>query len=304
MSMSFSVEYAKSNRSTCKGSKEKIEKDELRIAKVTEQERNGESIMMSAWYKVIPFFQMMKRMRKKEDVVTDASTLAGFDDLRPEDREALEKMVSDFHDPDVDFPPKAEKKAPAKRQAEDGDGGGDQKAEAKASKKPKLPEIPAEVRSGVGMGDLRAIAEELVGRCRTRGLNVPSDDAARMQLGPIVRDLLVGDSVDIAAALRAAEKAWGAKVSVECANDANAGLAAAFLELSSFEYKKGDGMKGTAYKKASKAIAECADAITSGKAVSSGKGKLPGIGKSSGEKIQQYIDTGTIAKLEEYKNDV
>ena len=48
----------------------------------------------------------------------------------------------------------------------------------------------------------------------------------------------------------------------------------------------------------SKALSEHATAITSGKEAT----KLANIGKSSGEKIDQFLETGTIAKLEEYRD--
>lgn len=301
----FSIEYAKSNRAKCKVSKEVIEKGEMRIAKITEMDRGdgSEPIKMSAWHKVIPFFQMLKRMRKKELVPTDASPLAGFDALEAADRATIEKMIADYHDPDVDFPPKPEKKKAKaeKRDAEDGGDAPDAKPEPK-TKKPKLAAIPPEVRESVQMADLRGIAEELCARCRVRGLNVPSDaGVARQKLGPILRDLLTPEgALDVGAALAAAEKEWGAKKEVECANAANGDLAAIFLELSTWGFKQGATMKAVAYKKVSAALAEHGDAITSGKQAT----KLAGIGKSSAEKIDEFLATGSIAKLEEYKNDV
>ena len=46
----FAVEYAKSGRSTCKGTKELIPKGALRLAKVTEREHGDKTISMAAWY--------------------------------------------------------------------------------------------------------------------------------------------------------------------------------------------------------------------------------------------------------------
>ena len=47
---------------------------------------------------------MMKRMRKNSKFVESSSDLAGFDDLKDEDKAALEKMIADYYDDDVDFP--------------------------------------------------------------------------------------------------------------------------------------------------------------------------------------------------------
>jgi len=296
----YTIEYAKSGAATCKKSKEKIPKGELRIGKITQMDRGdgSEPIDMCGWHKLIPFFQMMKGMRKTSKFVESSDDLAGWDDVRPEDQALVAKMISDFHDPDVDWPPKAPKKEKApKREAE----GGDAKAPTPKKAKPSLPPVEPETRSGVAMGDLRAIAEELAGRCKARGANVPELDAARQQLGPICRDLLTPDgTLDIAAAMAAAEKLWGVKKAVDCAAEGNGALASAFAELAEFEFKKGERMKGAAYKKVAKALAETTDEIASGKQAA----KLPGIGKSSAAKIDEFLETGAIAKLEEYKNEV
>ena len=54
---SYSVEYAKSGRSTCKGTKEKIPQGALRIAKVTLSDRgHDEPIQMCAWRAAVFFF--------------------------------------------------------------------------------------------------------------------------------------------------------------------------------------------------------------------------------------------------------
>mmetsp|Transcript_18609 Transcript_18609/g.58149 ORF Transcript_18609/g.58149 Transcript_18609/m.58149 type:complete len:304 (+) Transcript_18609:102-1013(+) len=298
----YSVEYAKSGRATCKGTKEKIPKDALRIAKITKMDRNGEEIMMSAWYLPVPFFQMMKRMRKNSKFVESSSDLAGFDDLKDEDKAALEKMIADYYDDDVDFPPKPPKKEKKrKEESEDGEAAAAAAPSPKKAK-PAAPgaEFAAEVRTDVTQPMLRDIADELSERLRAAGYNVPEAAAARQQLGPICIQSLSGTDLDVAAVLKAGAEQWKKKAEVECENEGNAALAGAFLELSSFEFKKGNSMKGVAYKKVSKALSEHATAITSGKEAT----KLANIGKSSGEKIDQFLETGTIAKLEEYKNEV
>ena len=107
----FAVEYAKSGRSTCKGTKELIPKGALRLAKVTEREHGDKTISMAAWYLPAPFFQMMKRMRKGSAIVESTADLAGFDELKDDDKGAVEKMISDYHDEEIDWPPKPAPKA-------------------------------------------------------------------------------------------------------------------------------------------------------------------------------------------------
>ena len=74
----------------------------------------------------------------------------------------------------------------------------------------------------------------------------------------------------------------------------NEALAACFDELCAFE--GGKGFKANAYKKVAKVLRESAE-VTSGKEA----GKMAGIGKSSATKIQEFLDTGSMAKLEELR---
>mmetsp|Transcript_17971 Transcript_17971/g.56355 ORF Transcript_17971/g.56355 Transcript_17971/m.56355 type:complete len:280 (-) Transcript_17971:136-975(-) len=272
---------------------ELIPKGELRIAKVTEMERDGETITMQAWHRLVPFFQAQKRMRKKENQLKATSELAGFEEISAEDQERVAKMVADFHDPDVEFPPAEEKK---KRQTSEGK---TEEAPKKRVKKAELPEIEAESRECPKASDLKELASELVGRCRARGLDVPTDDTvARKRLGALVMQAKSGDTVDVAAVVAAADKEFGAKKTVETACEANAGLALAFEELASAYFKAGDRMRGSSYKKVSGVLAEQPAPITSGAECKS----LKGVGKGSQEKIDEFLQTGKIAKLEELKN--
>jgi hypothetical protein len=291
----FACEYAKSGRSSCKGTKELIPKGALRLAKVTEREHGDQTISMSAWYLPIPFLQMMKRMRKGSAIVEGPQDLAGFGELTPEDQQLVEKYLTDYHDEEIDFPPKPAKKAPVKKKEPSSDG-----ATQPSPKKAKKVSIPDETRDGVENIDLRGIAEELSERLRGMGYNVPDADAARQQGGPICRECLADGTLDIGAALRGMAAKWGLKETIECVVAENAALAGVFKELSTFEYKKGDNIKGTAYKKVSAALAAHTAQITSGKEAK----KLAGIGKSSADKIDEFLARGTIAKLEEYKQGV
>ena len=59
------------------------------------------------------------------------------------------------------------------------------------------------------MSDLRGIAEELSERLRAAGYNVPDVDAARMQCGPVCRDLLADGVLNVGAVLRVMAGRWG-----------------------------------------------------------------------------------------------
>lgn len=79
--------------------------------------------------------------------------------------------------------------------------------------------------------------------------------------------------------------------------EANQQLADAFVELSGFEFKRGEKFKGGTWSKVAKAIRDCECVLTCGKDAL----KLKGVGKSSAAKIDEFIDTGTLEKLEEYR---
>lgn len=77
----------------------------------------------------------------------------------------------------------------------------------------------------------------------------------------------------------------------------NQELADAFAELSGFEFKRGERFKGGTWSKVAKAIRDCETKINNGKEAQ----KLKGIGKSAGGKIDEFLETGTLATLEEYR---
>ncbi|KAL3667040.1 hypothetical protein V7S43_007983 [Phytophthora oleae] len=83
----------------------------------------------------------------------------------------------------------------------------------------------------------------------------------------------------------------------EATVETNQSLADAFAELSGFEFKRGEKFKGGTWSKVAKAIRDCEKEITCGKDAL----KLKGVGKSSATKIDEFIDTGTLETLEEYR---
>ncbi|RLN87293.1 hypothetical protein BBJ28_00014895 [Nothophytophthora sp. Chile5] len=88
-----------------------------------------------------------------------------------------------------------------------------------------------------------------------------------------------------------------AKKKPMAACEANQALADAFAELSGFEFKRGEKFKGGTWSKVAKAIRDSEEALASGKQAL----KLKGVGKSSAAKIDEFLETGTLEKLEDYR---
>ncbi|CAE7463340.1 unnamed protein product [Symbiodinium sp. CCMP2456] len=100
---------------------------------------------------------------------------------------------------------------------------------------------------------------------------------------------------------RAAEKpAKQAVKSPKKTSGPNEELAKLFDELSSFEFKKGGTSKfaGVAYKNVAATLRGLDEKVISGKSIA----HLKGVGKETVKKIDQYIETGSIERLEKYRN--
>jgi hypothetical protein len=90
------------------------------------------------------------------------------------------------------------------------------------------------------------------------------------------------------------------------ANPKNAGLVAAFQELSQLYFKESNANAGASYTKAANAIKGIEFEITEENAKSlgkPGKNKVDGIGAKSAEKMLEFVQNGTIDKLEEKRAD-
>jgi hypothetical protein len=86
----------------------------------------------------------------------------------------------------------------------------------------------------------------------------------------------------------------------------NSGIVGAFQELSELYFKEGNKNAGMSYAKATSAIMDLELEITEENAKSlgkPGKNKVDGIGKGSAEKMLEFIQNGTIEKLEEKRAD-
>lgn len=96
---------------------------------------------------------------------------------------------------------------------------------------------------------------------------------------------------------RAAKTDGTAKTTPKAEVAENQAISDILMDLCGFEFKNAEKFKGSALSKAAKAIRECDTAITSGKQAQ----KLKGIGPSTGKKIDQFLETGTMERLEEYR---
>jgi len=90
---SWAVEYAKSNRSTCQASKEKIEQGAVRIGKEVDNTFKPGSTMF-LWHKSGPLFDQFRKGSENKPRITDVTAVVGFADLKPKDQKELEALVS------------------------------------------------------------------------------------------------------------------------------------------------------------------------------------------------------------------
>ncbi|KAM6217449.1 poly [ADP-ribose] polymerase 1 [Rhynchocyon petersi] len=87
----FAAEYAKSNRSTCKGCGEKIEKGQMRLSKKMLDPEKPQMGVIDRWYHPNCFFQNKEKLGFRPEY--SASQIVGFILLTPEDREFLKQQL-------------------------------------------------------------------------------------------------------------------------------------------------------------------------------------------------------------------
>ncbi|KAJ8009696.1 hypothetical protein DPEC_G00094190 [Dallia pectoralis] len=112
----FAVEYAKSNRSTCKSCEQKIEKDQIRVSKKTVDPEKPQLGLIDRWYHTACFVSSREELDFKSEY--SAAQLKGFNALRVEDKEELKRRL-----PAV--------KSEGKRKADEVDGDGSSKKQKK-----------------------------------------------------------------------------------------------------------------------------------------------------------------------------
>lgn len=86
----------------------------------------------------------------------------------------------------------------------------------------------------------------------------------------------------------------------------NSGLVAAFQELSELYFKEGNRNAGSSYTKATNAVKSLSFEVTEENAKKlgrAGKSKVEGVGAKMAEKMLEFLQTGTMEKLEEKRAD-
>jgi len=89
---SWSVEYAKSNRSKCQACKETIEMGAVRIGmEVDNPHVPGKTMFL--WHKAGPLFDQFRKGSESKARIKNVGDMAGFSDLKKADQEELEELV-------------------------------------------------------------------------------------------------------------------------------------------------------------------------------------------------------------------
>ncbi|GAB5354148.1 hypothetical protein AAMO2058_000095000 [Amorphochlora amoebiformis] len=311
--MPFVIEKAKSGRSTCKKSKEKIAQGELRIGRIVDNPHN-EGVTMTMWYKVAPFFEMQLKQRKTTKKVESSDQLEGFDSLEEGDKKTVKEALKKFLE-DKDKP-KATKKR--KKTNEEKSGGERKKKTKKSPKKEgktKGPKVENLFKGANPEALPKEAAHTIAEVAKSLGFPLPEDETnAKIKIGQCLMGNKTDGKFDYAKALKALagelgcpEKIPGSKVKPKKKRTApeaviaeNQKIVNQFWELGGFEFKeKQNKTKGLAYLKVARNVAKATFKVESGDQVSKGKMKIEGVGKASGLYIHIYICV--INRLERYR---
>ncbi|XP_078142978.1 DNA ligase 3 [Centroberyx gerrardi] len=92
----FVVEYAKRGTAGCKKCKDKIQKGMVRIGKVVPNPFSESAGEMKEWYHVKCIFEKLERARATTKKIEDITDLEGWEELQDEDKELINKHVSDL----------------------------------------------------------------------------------------------------------------------------------------------------------------------------------------------------------------
>uniref|UniRef100_A0A7N6FGS5 DNA ligase n=1 Tax=Anabas testudineus TaxID=64144 RepID=A0A7N6FGS5_ANATE len=92
----FLVEYAKRGTAGCKKCKDKIQKGIVRIGKIVPNPFSESAGEMKEWYHVKCIFEKLERARATTKKIEDITDLEGWEELQDEDKEVINKHVSDL----------------------------------------------------------------------------------------------------------------------------------------------------------------------------------------------------------------
>lgn len=92
----FCVEYAKRGTAGCKKCKDKIMKGLVRIGKIVPNPFSESAGEMKEWYHVKCMFEKLERARATTKKIEDITELEGWEELQDEDKELINKHVSEL----------------------------------------------------------------------------------------------------------------------------------------------------------------------------------------------------------------
>lgn len=92
----FLVEYAKRGTAGCKKCKDKIAKGIVRVGKIVPNPFSESAGEMKEWYHVKCIFEKLERARATTKKIEDITDLEGWEELQDEDKELINKHVSDL----------------------------------------------------------------------------------------------------------------------------------------------------------------------------------------------------------------
>ncbi|KAJ0004145.1 hypothetical protein NQD34_010359 [Periophthalmus magnuspinnatus] len=92
----FIVEYAKRGTAGCKKCKDKIAKGVVRIGKIVPNPFSESAGEMKEWYHVKCIFEKLERARATTKKIEDITDLEGWEELQDEDKELINKHVTEL----------------------------------------------------------------------------------------------------------------------------------------------------------------------------------------------------------------
>ncbi|XP_062341301.1 DNA ligase 3 [Osmerus eperlanus] len=92
----FCVEYAKRGTAGCKKCKDKIAKGFVRIGKIVPNPFSESAGEMKEWYHMKCIFEKLERARATTKKIEDITDLEGWEELQDEDKELINKQVSEL----------------------------------------------------------------------------------------------------------------------------------------------------------------------------------------------------------------
>ena len=159
-------------------------------------------------------------------------------------------------------------------------------------------------------------AVKLLAASKILKVKLPDDeDEARIKVGTILMQECQAGTTDANAILTKIVSVYGIEESEEeaaaaqesagnaCTVPANGGIMLMMKELKDLYFKEGNANAGGSYSKACKAVVECPFEICEDNVKHLHKKghefKLEGVGKGTADKMKEFLQTGTCAKLEE-----